>query len=296
MLFLPDMKPLHLIIALSLALSLASCKKDNSEQAAEPTYNPAVQTDLVDVAYGNHQRNRYNIYLPANRNVNTPVLFMIHGGAWVAGSKEDYLSLLPAIRTLFPEYAVVLVNYRLFNAAEATTRFPAQENDVKACVEHVLSRSSQYAIGQKLVLWGQSAGAHLAALYAYKYRGKPYTAAALIDIVGPTDMPALYQQAASDDVRGLLSQLIGDPVKDSALYNSSSPTHFVTALSCPTLILHGDADEIVPYQQAGLLRDRLQQAGVTHRYKLYPGEGHALQCATADATNEVIAFLRTHVQ
>ena len=291
------MKPLQIIVFLCLTGIVSSCKKDK-EEATSPAYDPAVQTDLVDVVYGDHVRNKYNIYLPANRNASTPVLFIIHGGAWVAGSKEDIISFIPALRSLLPQYAFVFMNYRLFNEAESSaTRFPAQENDAKACIEHVLSRSGEYAISQKMALWGMSAGAHIAALYAYKYQGEPYTASAVIEQVGPTDMLSLYDQLSSSELKGLLVQLMGDPAtKDSLLYNNSSPLRFVRPNSCPTLILHGDADAVVPYQQAELLKNKLQQLNVPYRYKLYPGEGHDLEGVTLDAVNEIVSFLNTHVK
>lgn len=285
------------IIIFLCVIAVASCKKDKTGPVT-PAYNPAVQTDLVDVSYGGYVRNKYNIYLPANRNANTPVLFIIHGGAWVAGSKEDIISFVPALRSLLPQYAFVFMNYRLFSEQESSnTRFPAQENDAKACIEHVLSRSDEYVISKKMALWGMSAGAHLAALYAYKYEDDPYTALAVIEQVGPTDMLSLYDQLSSPELKGLLIQLMGDPAtKDSLLYNSSSPLRYVRANSCPTLILHGDADAVVPYQQAELLKNKLQQLNVPYRYKLYPGEGHGLEGVTLDAINEVVTFLNTHVK
>lgn len=284
------------IFALCAITVFFSCKKDQADPVP-PKYDAAIQTDLLDVTYGDHTRNKYNIYLPANRSANTPVLFVIHGGAWVAGSKEDIISFVPALRSLLPQYAFVFINYRLFNEAENTTRFPAQENDVKACIEHVLSRSGDYAISRKFALWGMSAGAHLAALYAYKYQGNPYNASAVIEQVGPTDMLSLYDQLPSPDLKGLLIKLIGNPAtQDSALYISSSPLRYVRASSSPTLILHGDADAVVPYQQAVLLKDKLQQLNVPYRYKLYPGEGHGLEGVTLDAVNEIVTFLNTHVK
>lgn len=290
------MKPFCIFIFICLTSTLFSCKKDQADPAP-PTYDPAIQTDLVDVTYGDHARNKYNIYLPANRGVNTPVLFIIHGGAWVAGSKEDIISFVPALRSLLPQYAFVFINYRLFNESESGTRFPAQENDVKACIEHVFNRSGEYVVGKKFALWGMSAGAHLAALYAYKYQGNPYTASAVIDQVGPTDMLSLYDQLPSAELKGLLIQLIGNPAtQDSLLYNSSSPLRYVKSTSCPTLILHGDADAVVPYQQAELLKNKLQQLNVPHRYRLYPGEGHGLDGVTLDAVNEIVTFLTTHVK
>ncbi len=43
---------------------------------------------------------------------------------------------------------------------------------------------------------------------------------------------------------------------------------------CPVLILHGDADEIVPVQEAYRLQELLEKKGIAHEIKIYPGLGH----------------------
>lgn len=269
---------------------LLSCTKSNEERQTDPSR----QEDLVNVAYGSDGRQRFNIYLPAGRSdTATPVLFFIHGGAWTGGSKDDLVSAIPGFRQLFPDCAIVLVNYRLFNLQTGGNKFPVQEQDVKACIDAVMTNNSDYHISRKFVLWGQSAGAHLAALYAYKHAGT-FRPRALIDQVGPTDMLSMYAQLADPNLKILMKALIGDPqTGDSVLYKSSSPAQYVSPDCPPTLILHGTADEIVPYEQAELLRDKLQQNGVPVICKLYPGEGHALAGVAAEVNSEIVAFLQT---
>lgn len=283
---------------LALTFLFAACNTKKKEQALPPAYDTSVQTDLVDVAYGSDPRHRYNLYLPANRGNHTPVLFIIHGGAWVGGSKEAFVSAIPGLRQLFPTYAFVLVNYRLYSSATPTlNRFPSQELDIQAAVAHVLSRSATYGTSVRFALWGQSAGAHLAALYAYKYANTPYKASACIDQAGPTDMLSLYGQLTDPGLKGLLEALVGDPrTGDSLLYKSSSPVNYVNAGSCPTLILHGDADEVVPYPQAEQLQQVLNHHGVEHTYKLYPGQGHTLQDVGPEVLGEAVAFLNKHLK
>lgn len=283
------MRTLRAFICICLLLS---CTKANDIRQTDPSR----QEDLRDVSYGADSRQRFDIYLPAGRSdTATPVLFFIHGGGWSSGNKSDYVTIIPALRQLFPTYAFVLVNYRLFNQPAGRNMFPAQEMDVKACVEAVMNNNGKYHISRKFVLWGQSAGAHLAALYAYRY-GSTFKPRAVIDQVGPTDMLSMYHQLASADLKALMKALIGDPqTADTVLYKSSSPLQYVTAASPPTLILHGTADDVVPYAQAQQLKDKLQQHGVPFIYKLYPGEGHALTGVATEVNNEVIAFLKTYL-
>jgi dipeptidyl aminopeptidase/acylaminoacyl peptidase len=160
-----------------------------------------------------------------------------------------------------------------------------------------LGRSAVYGISTRFALWGQSAGAHLAALYAYKYENAPYKALACIEQVGPTELLSLYDQLTNNDLRNLLRTLVGDPkTQDSLLYKSSSPVEYVKPSSCPTLILHGDADAVVPYRQAEILHRRLDSNGVENIYKLYPGQGHGLEGVTLDALTTLIGFLNKHMK
>ncbi len=53
-----------------------------------------------------------------------------------------------------------------------------------------------------------------------------------------------------------------------------SPITHVTADSAPTLIIHGDADKLVPIQQAESIIARLKEAGVPTKLVTKPGTSH----------------------
>jgi acetyl esterase/lipase len=53
-----------------------------------------------------------------------------------------------------------------------------------------------------------------------------------------------------------------------------SPIYFVTAESPPTLIIHGDADKLVPIQQAESMRDKLKEEKVPCELVVKKGQGH----------------------
>jgi len=61
----------------------------------------------------------------------------------------------------------------------------------------------------------------------------------------------------------------------------------------PTLILHGDADRVVPVRNAALIESALRERGVPVEKQIYPGEGHGFgQAAQLDAATRTAAFLR----
>ncbi|KPF67680.1 hypothetical protein IP69_12970 [Bosea sp. AAP35] len=65
----------------------------------------------------------------------------------------------------------------------------------------------------------------------------------------------------------------------------------------PTLILHGDADRVVPVRNADAIEATLQARGVTVEKKIYAGEGHGFsQAVQIDAAMRSAAFLERHLR
>src|SRR5271163_4919913 len=66
---------------------------------------------LRDLQYveGGHERNRLDLYLPERAKGRLPLIVWIHGGAWLAGGKEN----CPALPFAAKGYAVASINYRL---------------------------------------------------------------------------------------------------------------------------------------------------------------------------------------
>ena len=68
------------------------------------------------------------------------------------------------------------------------------------------------------------------------------------------------------------------PITDEArileIARQISPVYHVSADDPPTLIIHGDADILVPIQQAELILDKLKSAGVETKLVVKKGAGH----------------------
>jgi acetyl esterase/lipase len=281
----------HLFSVLFVSLLFVACQKENNPIEQQPL---AEQT-MMGVSYGSDTAQRMDIYLPANRTTTvTKAIVIIHGGGWVIGDKAEMNQFIPVIKQQLPEYAIFNINYRL-GAFPASNPFPTQENDVKSALNFIVGKASEYIFNtNKLTLLGASAGGHLALLQAYKNASPKVTA--VVDLFGPTDMPAMYSFYASSPVNQLALQLLlnGTPSTNAALYQSSSPVNFVTAQSQPTLILHGTADPIVPISQSTALKTKLETTGVYTKMVSYAGAGHGdWNTATfADAYVQIVSFLQ----
>ena len=250
---------------------------------------------MLNVSYGTSTRQKMDVYLPAGRSsIATKVIIMIHGGAWNSGDKSEFNEYVDSLKKRDPAYAIFNLNYRL---ADPPDLFPSQEQDIKAAVEFIYNKRSEYLISDKFVLIGASAGAHLALLQGYKY-STPVKPKAIIDFFGPTDLVELYNNPSNPLVQALLVAVTGaTPASNNTLYSQSSPINFISSESPPTMILHGGTDIIVPSSQSDLLNTRLISAGVTRQYISYPAEGHGWVGATlSDSFDKILAFLAANVQ
>jgi acetyl esterase/lipase len=256
---------------LLLCLIVSACQKSASDNPTDPT----AEKSMKNVAYGSDAAQKMDIYLPGGRTAaSTKVIVMIHGGAWASGDKADFDAYVDSLKRRLPGYAIFNINYRLSTGLANT--FPAQENDVKAAVDFIYGKRSEYIISDKFVLLGASAGGHLALLQGYKYTS-PVKPKAIVDFFGPTDMTDLYNNPASPMIpQSAVASIVGTtPTTNPTLYQQSSPITFVTAQSPPTIILHGGTDPLVAPSQSVALDAKLQTMGVVHQYVFYPTEGHS---------------------
>lgn len=108
---------------------------------------------MSNVAYGSHARQVYDIYLPEYRDTNTPVLLMIHGGAWVAGEKEDFNNYLNTIKSKWSDVALVNMNYRLASN-ENNVHHDEIISDINTGLNHVNTNRVNYQISDQVGIVG----------------------------------------------------------------------------------------------------------------------------------------------
>jgi acetyl esterase/lipase len=242
-------------------------------------------TVLRDIEYvpGGHERQKLDLYLPKGAPAAgaRPLIVWVHGGAWLTGSKEG----CPAVRFTHDGYAVASINYRLSQHAI----FPAQIQDCKAAIRWLRANADQHSIDpNRIGVWGPSAGGHLVALLGTAgdvndfdvglNAGVSSRVQAVCDFFGPTDFtkmslfPGDENHDAPDSPE---SKLVGGPIQENKdKVQRANPITYVTKDDPPFLIVHGDKDPTVPYNQSELLRDALVKAGVSVAFHTVQGGGH----------------------
>ncbi|MEW6238699.1 MAG: alpha/beta hydrolase [Candidatus Omnitrophota bacterium] len=245
---------------------------DNVEIARDIVYATAEGKNLsMDIAYPKEKSEKPR-----------PVVVWIHGGAWRAGDKS-HNAALPLTQS---GYFTASIDYRLSQEAI----WPAQINDCKTAIRFLRAHAEQYGIDpNKIGVWGSSAGGHLAAMLGTSgdvkelegggdWADRSSRVQAVVDFFGPTnflkmlDFPSSMKHDAPDSPESLL---IGGPVRDNPdRVRSVDPISYVSADDPPFLIVHGNKDPLVPYNQSELLYEALKKAGVDAQMILVKDGGH----------------------
>ncbi|MBL7700051.1 MAG: alpha/beta hydrolase [Chitinophagaceae bacterium] len=224
-----------------------------------------------NVSYGNDVQQKMDVYLPSVRNPKTMTLVIIHGGGWCEGDKSEFNSYVAEFQKRLPEYAIANFNYRLVKNNE--NYFPTQENDIVTAIEFLKSKAQDYNISTDFILFGMSAGGHLALLHGYKHNDIAQIKG-IISVFGPSDLLQLYGNGKTAVSKNLQTCINATPETNPGIYDQSNPINFITSHSAPTLMLHGDKDTIISIEQAYRLRDRLAKNSVVNKLVVYSGQGH----------------------
>jgi acetyl esterase/lipase len=185
-------------------------------------------------------------------------------------------------------WAVVNVEYRMAPSSLA----PAAVEDCRCALRWVVYHAKEYSFDtSKIVLTGTSAGGHLALITgmlppdsAFDHRcptddsvrwnqaAEPQIkVAAIINWFGITDVAELI---AGPDAKHYAVEWFGSLANRTELARQVSPINYVRAGLPPIITFHGDADDIVPYNQAVRLHAALDKAGVPNQLVTIHGGKH----------------------
>lgn len=298
------------VLIQSGGIKLAAAKDSNqpSEKRPEPQLPPGVKV-IRDIEYitGGHERNKLDLYLPEKidsgekKSNKLPLIIWVHGGAWMGGDKRG----CPAVRFVRYGYAAASVNYRLSQHAI----FPAQIEDCKAAVRFLRANADKYNLDTKRFgAWGASAGGHLVALLGTTgdvndfEKGENLKVSsrvqAVCDYFGPTDFsriadfPSTMNHTAADSPE---AKLIGGPIlENKEACKKANPITYVSKDDPPFLIIHGDADPLVPHNQSELLYEALQKQKIEAKLHIVKGGGHGFKDPAIEKMVE--EFLAKHLK
>ncbi len=163
-----------------LSLTAAVCAEDSGDAktgTGPKTYPPNSKSNplaptFADVPYGKHERNKLDFW-QAESEAPTPVVMILHGGGWIAGSKVNIprSPSFPNIRALLGEgISIVAINYRLIgkHTEGVTPPVKAPLHDAARALQFVRSKAREWNIDKERIgAAGVSAGACSSLWLAY---------------------------------------------------------------------------------------------------------------------------------
>jgi acetyl esterase/lipase len=242
-----------------------------------------------------------DVYSPSSRTAPVACVLWIHGGAWLYGAREyppEYWPEGLLFQSLIDSgIAVATIDYR--HSREAP--FPAQLHDAKAALRYVREFADRFGIDpDRIGVWGESAGGHLAALLALTSSepelegsdgvvGVDSSVKAVVDFYGVSNlaaMPSLMESFPPEWIETLKASSGGlppdpmsiffrdSPVPEADRERLASPINHVRADAPPFLLIHGENDTVVPFAQSVAFRDALAASGVPVELVPVPGADH----------------------
>ena len=180
------------------------------------------------------------------------------------------------------------MNYRYANVSDQITYVEMLE-DIDKAIEFIVSKSDEYVFSPtEITLFGHSAGAHLALLYAYR-DNKLNRVSKVVSAAGATDFTdQLLLDMPNTGMRGVLEIVVGS--SETEKWEDASPIFHESAIT--TYLYHGKKDEIIPYQQSEILFDVIKSKNAKNKYVLFEDETHGLAGGWNQIMSESIALIK----
>lgn len=226
-------------------------------------------------------------------------IIVIHGSGWGRPLAYDAPMLSERVGIAGPlveaGYTVFVLNHR----ATPRFQFPAPLEDVQRAVRFIRYHAADYDIDPvRIGAFGESSGGHLSHLLGtMDGHGDPddpdpvSRASAKVQTVVAWSAPVdLTRRAGAARTLLIGAELRSrPPPAELRLYQDASPINYVTPDDPPTLLVHGDADEVVLMEQSVLMRDALESVGVPSRFLQVPGGGHGPALGDASDPPDYVA-------
>lgn len=224
-----------------------------------------------------------DVYQPENPN-GRGVVF-ISGSGWTRGLSLDATPLTATGQELIYAVPLAEAGYTVFNInhrAAPRFRFPAPVEDAQRAVRFIRYNAAKFGIDpERIGAMGGSSGAHLAGLLGVM-DGDPdaaepgpigqvsYKVQAVVTRAGPLDL----RKDPGAPLFGFRDNAAREGSVEQRILNEASPITYVTPDDPPFLLIHGDADPVVPYEWSERMLAALQGAGVEASLMTVPGGGH----------------------
>lgn len=263
------MKALHILFVLLSAVSLKAQKS----------------ADMLNLQYGKDKQQTLDLFLPETYNKTTPVLIMLHGGAWSLGGKEYTDKTSKDLRN--KGFIVANVDYRYVSES---LNYKDLLNDIDNAVTYVSENGKKMNFSTEgYHLAGISAGAHLSLLYSYTTTQNIKSVSALC-APSKFDDTKTFHHIQKLGLVQIISYLADATYSAETAMNSkfTDISPFAKVKQLPTLLVHGTNDDLVDHQQSVDLYNQLQKKKIKSKLVTMEGKRHDVGMNQPDSEAKVL--------
>jgi acetyl esterase/lipase len=288
----------RVLLGLVIAASWVAAAKAGDETAF---------TRKEDVIYGRKYGTALtmDVFTPKDGANGGAVVFAVSGGFFSSHESINVNFFRELLKRGYTVFAVV-------HGSQPKYTIPEIIEDMNRAVRFIRYHAADYGIdSNRIGITGGSAGGHLSLMMGAsgndgnpKARDPVDRASSRVQAVAcffpPSDVMNYGEKGVEALGTGRLSGFkapfdfeeldpktrafvrITDPERRREIGRRISPVNHVTASAAPTLIIHGDADQLVPIQQAEVFIAKLKEVGVPCELVVKPGAGHGWQHLDGD--------------
>lgn len=246
------------------------------------------------------------------RDKKWPCIIYIQGSAWF---KQDCYAKVPSLIEFSKRgYVIASVEYR----PSTTATYPAQIQDVKTAVRFMRKNAARYGVDtDNMFIWGDSSGGNMSllecltpdnrALDTDQFGTESLHVNACVAYYPVTDVlrmqefaPDYMDHISANSPTGVLFGKI--PVMENPeKVKIASPIIYVTkekaASTAPILIMTGNRDRVVPFEQSVIMADKLEECGYDYTFYKIEGADHgSWEFWTDEAFDIVDGFFKSHIR
>ncbi|TVP90359.1 alpha/beta hydrolase fold domain-containing protein [Alkalibacterium sp.] len=274
--------------------------------------NVLARMDSDDIVYS--RKNGKNLHIRLvypdqhdKESATYPVLVHVQGSAWFKQNLNGHVFDFKDIVT--NGFILAVVEYLPIPDGQ----FPSQIEDTKTALRYLANHSDELRLDMNnLFLSGDSSGGHTALMSWATWNTPDLDASsqplpemrAIIDLYGVTDLTSIakYKSAVPHDApTSPENLLLGDFLKlddmDKALRASVRYYLKKDKTYPPLLIMHGNRDSVVPFEQSTELHDLCQQLGIQSEFYCVDEADHGGgPFFTREVLAIIIDFLNRHYE
>lgn len=230
--------------------------------------------DIADIAYGPHEREKFDVYLPKTKTDRpAPIILMVHGGGWCVGDKRLKSTVENKVERWTPRgFLVISTNYPMLTHGKNALQ---QAHEIAKAAAYIQQNAARWGGDPtRMILMGHSAGAHLVSLVGADAdiraaEGMQNVLGVVSIDAGATDV-VIQMPKAIPKLRTRYNEAFGT---DPADWPAASPRHQVDARSAPWLGICGINRPDKPCEQSELYAQKSIGFGIAARALPLP-KGH----------------------